>query len=295
MPTPTATRTERSTRLSSAVEAPLTLAEAPPKVLGFLDQFGLWANFGISLLVPVVAVFFVQTSLVAQIVAVVVGTVLGCALIGAVSAIGAQQSAPTMVVFRGLFGRGGSYVPTALNIIQCLGWATFEVWIISVAAQEVWPDAPRWPFVLLAGGIATAMALRPLGSAKLLKRIAVVAVVVCSGYFLIEAGTEPLGDLTSGGWNGFWTNIDLVIAMSVSWIPLVADYSRHGRNARATGFAVGLGYGVASAAFFLVGVLGIRAYSPEDGDLIGALLAVPVGAVALAILAVDELDQAFAN
>jgi purine-cytosine permease-like protein len=147
----------------------------------------------------------------------------------------------------------------------------------------------------VAGAIATAMALRPLGSAKLLKRIAVVAVVACSAYFLIEAGSEPLGDLTSGGWSGIGTNIDLVIAMSVSWIPLVADYSRHGIHARGTGVAVGLGYGVASAAFFLVGVLGIRAYSPEDGDLIGALLAVPVGAVALAILAVDELDQAFAN
>lgn len=295
MPTPTATRTDRAARPSAAAEAPLTLAEPPPKVLGFLDQFGLWANFGISLLIPVVAVFFVQTSLVAQIVAVLVGTVLGCALVGSVAAIGAQQSAPTMVVFRGLFGRGGSYVPTALNIVQCLGWATFEVWIISVAAQQVWSDAPRWPFVILAGAIATAMALRPLGSARLLKRIAVVAVVICSAYFLIEAGTEPLGDLTTGGWTGFWTNIDLVIAMSVSWIPLVADFSRHGKDPRATGLAVGLGYGAASAAFFMVGVLGIRAYSPEDGDLIGAMLAVPVGAIALAILAVDELDQAFAN
>ncbi len=283
------------TRSSPAVEAPLTLAEAPPKVHGFGDQFGLWANFGISLLIPVVAAFFVPTSLVAQIVAVVVGTVLGCALVGAVAAIGAQQGAPTMVVFRGLLGRGGSYLPTALNIVQCLGWATFEVWIISVAAQKVWTDSPRWPFVIVAGAIATVMALRPLGSTKLLKRIAVVAVVVCSAYFLIEAGSQPLGNLSSGGWNGTWANIDLVIAMSVSWIPLVADYSRHGRNPRSTGLAVGLGYGVASAAFFLVGVLGLRAYSPQDGDLIGALLAVPVGAVALAILAVDELDQAFAN
>ena len=291
VPTPAATRTERA----SSPEAPLTLAEAPPKVLGFLDQFGLWANFGISLLIPVVVVFFVPTSLVAQIAAVAAGTVLGCALVGAVAAIGAQQGAPTMVLFRGLFGRGGSYLPTALNIAQCLGWATFEVWIISVAAQQVWNDAPRWPFVVLAGAIATAMALRPLGSAKLLKRIAVVAVVLCSAYFLFEAGSQPLGDLTAGGWSGFWTNLDLVIAMSVSWIPLVADYSRHGRRSRATGLAVGLGYGVASAAFFLVGVLGIRAYSPDDGDIIGALLAVPVGALALAILAIDELDQAFAN
>ena len=142
MPTPTANRTAPPAQRASTIEAPLTLAEAPPKVHGFGDQFGLWANFGISLLIPVVAVFFVPTSLVAQIVAVVVGTVLGCALVGSVAAIGAQQGAPTMVIFRGLLGRGGSYLPTALNIVQCLGWATFEVWIISVAAQKVWTGAP---------------------------------------------------------------------------------------------------------------------------------------------------------
>lgn len=280
---------------AGAVEAPLTLDEPAAKVHGFLDQFGLWANFGISLLIPVVVVFFAPGSLVAAIAAVAVGTAVGCALVGAVASIGARLGQPAMVVFRGLFGRAGSYIPTALNVAQCLGWATFEVWIISVAASNVLPQAPRWVFVVAAGAVATAMALRPLGSTRILKRIAVVVVVACSAYFLIDAASRPLGSLTEGGWGGFWTNVDLVIAMSVSWIPLVADYSRHGKSPARTGVAVGLGYGVASAAFFLVGVFGIKAFSPTDGDLIGAMLAVPAGALALAILAVDELDQAFAN
>ena len=276
-------------------EAPLTLAEPAAKLHGFLDQFGLWSNFGISLLVPVVVAFFVPTSFLASVTAIVIGSVLGCALIGGVGAIGARTSQPTMVIFRGLFGRLGSSLPTVLNIAQCLGWATFEVWIISYAAHTVWPAAPRWVFVLAAGVVATAMALRPLGSTKLLKRIAVVVVVACTAYFLVEAARRPLGPLTTGGWSGLWTNVDLVISMSVSWIPLVADYSRHGKSARTSGLAVGLGYGLASAAFFLVGVLGILAFQPTDGNVIGALLAVPAGAIALAILAVDELDQAFAN
>ena len=47
---------------SSAIEAPVTLDQPPAKLHGFLDQFGLWSNFGISLLVPVVVTFFVHTS-----------------------------------------------------------------------------------------------------------------------------------------------------------------------------------------------------------------------------------------
>jgi putative hydroxymethylpyrimidine transporter CytX len=200
-----------------------------------------------------------------------------------------------MVLLRGLFGRRGSYPPTLLNLVQCVGWATYEIWVISVAAHGVYDRLPRWVYVLAAGGVATAMALRPLGSVRLLKRIAVVAVVACSAYFLIETLRRPLGPLTAGSWTGFWTSTDLVIALPVSWIPLVADYSRFSRTGRAAFGATAVGYAASSAVFFLLGVLALRAYADAGADVVGALLAVPAGAVALCILAVDEVDEGFAN
>src|SRR5215204_2840966 len=279
-------------------EAPATLAEQQPRPLGFSDQLGLWANLGISLLIPVTATFLVAPgqSFVATVVAIVAGTAVGCGLLGLVARAGAVTGAPTMVLLRGLLGRSGSYAPTVLNLLQCVGWATYEIWVISFAAHAVWDDPPRWGYVLLAGGVATLMALRPLGSVRLLKRIAVVAVVVSSAYFLVETARQPLGDLTEGSWTGFWVSMDLVIALPVLWIPLVADYSLFSRSGRAAGLGTGLGYAVSSAAFFLLGVLALRAYGTGPGnDVVGALLAVPAGAVALVILAACEVDEAFAN
>ncbi|MFL6129567.1 MAG: purine-cytosine permease family protein [Mycobacteriales bacterium] len=280
------------------IEAPATLAEDQPRSLGFADQLGLWANLGISLLIPVTATFLVAPgqSFVATVVAIGAGTALGCALLALVARAGAETGVPTMVLLRGLLGRRGSYVPTALNLLQCVGWAAYEVWIIAFAAQAVWAGLPRWAYVLLAGGVATAMALRPLGSVRLLKRIAVVAVVASSAYFLVETARRPLGELTAGSWDGFWISMDLVIALPVSWIPLVADYSRFSRSGRAAAIGTGVGYALSSAAFFLLGVLALRAYGTGPGnDVVGALLAVPAGAVALVILAVCEVDEAFAN
>jgi nucleobase:cation symporter-1, NCS1 family len=279
-------------------EAPATLTEDQPRSLGFADQLGLWANLGISLLIPVTATFLVAPgqSFVAAVVAIVAGTAIGCVLLGLVARAGAETGVPSMVLLRGLLGRRGSYVPTAFNLLQCVGWATYEVWIIAFAAHAVWDGPPRWAYVLLAGGVATLMALRPLGSVRLLKRIAVVAVVASSAYFLIDTARRPLGDLTAGSWDGFWVSMDLVIALPVSWIPLVADYSRFSRSGRAAGLGTGLGYAVSSAAFFLLGVLALRAYGTGPGnDVVGALLAVPAGAVALVILAACEVDEAFAN
>src|SRR5690242_15745125 len=112
-----------------AAEAPRTLDEAPARLLGFGDQFSLWANLGISLLLPVASAFILvpsatgrPMSLVAALVAIGVGTVIGNALLGLGAVPGADTGAPSMVLLRGLFGRRGSYAPTALNVLQCLGW-----------------------------------------------------------------------------------------------------------------------------------------------------------------------------
>jgi nucleobase:cation symporter-1, NCS1 family len=283
--------------LATTAEAPATLTEDQPRTLGFTDQLGLWANLGISLLIPVTATFLVAPgqSFLATVVAIVVGTAIGCLLLAAVARAGAVTGAPTMVLLRGLLGRTGSYVPTVLNLLQCVGWATYEIWVISFAAHAVWSGLPRWAYVLIAGVVATAMALRPLGSVRLLKRIAVVAVLACSAYFLVETLRRPLGGFTAGDWTGFWTSVDLVVALPVSWIPLVADYSRFSKSPRAATLGTGIGYAASSAVFFLLGVLALRAYAGADQDVVGALLAVPAGAIALVILAVDEVDEAFAN
>ncbi|MDQ3326732.1 MAG: cytosine permease, partial [Actinomycetota bacterium] len=93
----------------------------------------------------------------------------------------------------------------------------------------------------------------------------------------------------------FWTAVDVVIALPASWAPLAADYTRHVRTARIAGVGAGLGYGAATVAFFTLGVLALVAYDAGGLDVIDALLAVPLGALALLVLVVIELDEAFAN
>jgi putative hydroxymethylpyrimidine transporter CytX len=280
----------------AAVEAPLTLAEPAPRLLGLRDTLGLWGNLGISLLLPVAAAFVVLPGrpLWVTLLAIVVGAVIGAALLGLGAAAGAREGVPTMVLLRGLLGRRVSYLPTVLNLIQCVGWATFEIWVIAEAASRVL-DAPRWPFLLAGGALATLMALRPLGSVKILARYAVWAALACVVYLFVEVLTRPLAPIEAGGAGSFWTAADIVIALPVSWFPLVADYTRHVRDGRTAFLGTSIGYGAATVAFFTLGVLAIAAYSAAGLDVIGALLAVPLGAVALLVLLVVEVDEAFAN
>ncbi|SDQ78655.1 cytosine permease [Quadrisphaera sp. DSM 44207] len=288
--------TSVTSRPSSAPDAPITLAEPAARTLGLRDCLGLWGNLGTSLLLPVAATYVVLAGrpLGATLLAIVVGAVIGGLLLGLGAAAGAREGVPTMVLMRGLFGRRASVAPTVLNLVQCVGWATFEIVIIAEAASRAL-DAPRWPFVLGAGALATAMALRPLGAARVLARYAVWAALAAVLHLFAQVLAEPLVPVSDGGAASFWTAADVVIALPVSWFPLVADYTRHARSPRAALTGAALGYGGATVALFTLGALALAAYGAAGLDMIDALLAVPLGLLAVLVLLVVEVDEAFAN
>ena len=277
-------------------EAPLTLDGTAPQELGLRETVGLWANLGISLLLPVAASFVVLAGrpLGVTLLAVVVGAVLGALLLGLTAAPAARERVPAMVLLRGLLGHRASWLPTGLNVLQCLGWATFEIVVIAEAASRA-VDAPRWPFVLAAGVLATAMALRPLGVVRVLSRYAVWAALAAVAYLFVRVLSEPLPQVQEGGAGSFWSAVDIVIALPVSWFPLAADYTRHVRDPRTAFVGTSVGYGLATVGMFTLGVLALSAYGSVGLDVVDALLAVPFGLVAVLVLVAVEVDEAFAN
>jgi putative hydroxymethylpyrimidine transporter CytX len=278
------------------VDAPITLADPPARTLGLRATAGLWGNLGISLLLPVAATFVVLPGrpLAMTMLAIVVGAAIGSVLLGVGAAAGAREGVPAMVLLRGLLGYRLSYLPTVLNIVQCVGWATFEILIIAEPAARVL-GTPRWPFVLGAGVLATLMAVRPLGAVRFLTRYAVWVALAAIAYLFVKVLSHPLHPVTEGGSASFWVAVDLVVAMPVSWFPLAADYTRHVRGGKAAFAGTAVGYGVATVCLFALGVLALAAYGKAGLDVVDALLAVPLGVLAVLLLVVVELDEAFAN
>lgn len=276
-------------------EAPLTLTTQPPRPLGFTDQLAMWANLGISLFGPLTGALIISTtgSVTAAVAAIVLGCALGAVLLGASAMFGATTGAPAMVSLRGLLGRRGSVLPTVLNIGQNIGWATMEIIVISTAAAAVAGAQWRWPFVIFAGAVATLMAVRPLGSVRLLRKVMVWLVLAASVFLFVEVLLRPRQPISAEGVLGFWPAVDLAVAGVVSFAPLAADYSRHSRTRPAAFWGASLGYGLAAVAYYTLGVFAVAHLG--GGDVILALVALPAGAIALTILLVDEVDEAFAN
>ncbi len=284
-------------------EVARTLAEPVPQALSLLDQFGLWGNLGVSLLGFTGAIFVLQPggagtpelSVAAALTAIVAGTVLGTAALALAGLPGAQTGAPAMVLLRGLFGARLSYLPTVCNIVQCLGWGVFELVTIATAAHTVAPALPKWGYVLIAGAATGLLTIRPLGAIRVLRRYATTAVLIVLCYLFVQLMRHPLAAFTAGTWSGYWPAMDTVVAVAVSFAPLVADYTRHSRSPRAAFAGTLAGYSITQTLCYVIGLLALVTVARNPADIYGAFIALPLGSLAFAVLAARELDQSFAN
>ncbi|MFJ9445848.1 purine-cytosine permease family protein [Kitasatospora sp. NPDC101235] len=282
-------------------EAPLVLDTEPPRTLRFRDHFALWMNLGVSLIgfstaATVLGAPGSELSLAAAVTAIAIGTAVGTAMLGVAALIGARTGAPAMANLRGLFGTRLSYLPTVLNIVQCVGWGVFELLTISAGAQTVAHTAGyRWLFVLLAGALTTALTIWPLGSIAVLRRFVAGAVAVAMVYFTVQLGRQGVPDPGAGNWHGFLGATDAMIAVSVSFVPLAADYTRHSRTPRSAFWGSFSGYTIAQVWCY---VLGLMALLQSDGDpnrIFDSFLGVWAGWLFLLVLVLRETDQSFAN
>ena len=275
-------------------------------MLGVVDTFLLWTNLSISLLV-LVAAAYLGLSLPQALLATVVGGLIGNTMLGIAGYIGAEARVPTMVLQRAPLGRRGSYLATGLNVLQCLGWSVFEITIIAFAAgalsQRLLGVHLVWAWKLCFGTLGLVLALLgPIGFVRrFVRKIgiwAVAASIVYLAFWIVRHASLHRLWHAHGHGGSFWLGVDLVIALTVSWVPLVADYTRFSRTPRAAFAGVGLGYLLPTLFQFGFGAVLVLSHPAiaAPTDVLTTVAAGGVGSVlALLALTVDETDEAFAN
>src|SRR5256885_8126472 len=143
----------------------------PPslRVLRTFDLFVLWSSLGVGLLVLAAGTLLIGfggfgfgLTLAESAVVALFGSVLGSIMLAAAAHHGSRAGIPTMVSLRPILGRLGSYVPTALNVFQLLGWAAFELLVMGIAAATLVGDlfgpSTAAIFIPIFGAVVAALA-----------------------------------------------------------------------------------------------------------------------------------------
>ncbi|MDQ5842507.1 MAG: cytosine permease [Thermoproteota archaeon] len=267
------------------------------KVLGGLDYFILWSSLGVGLLVLSAGSFLSKASFLDAIFAVIIGSAGGSILLALAGKIGSDHGVPSLITMRPAFGIRGSYLPAILNILQLIGWTTFEIMIMARAADMLAGGMIPYYFWAAIFGILVALLgiAGPLNVARQwIGKFAVWIAYGTSAIIIINliSSTDITALISSPGEGlSFFSALDLVIAMPVSWMPLVADYNRFSKKSKSALWGTFIGFMMTNILFYFGGIL------LGTSDILGIVTAIQAmffGFLML-LLIVDEADNAFAD
>ncbi len=192
--------------------------------------------------------------------AVLLGHLAGTTLLALGGYIGAREGIPALFSTRISFGVYGSYLFSALNILQLVGWTAVMIISAAHSANDVtrllwgWDQLQVWS-LFIGALVALWIALGREGGWKKLNMAAVVLLlgvtVMLSQVVFHDTGAltkEAVGGISFGG------ALELSVVMPLSWLPLIADYTRFARSRQGAVWGSWAGYFVGSCWMYIIGL-----------------------------------------
>jgi NCS1 family nucleobase:cation symporter-1 len=245
--------------------------------LGGVDYFLLWAGVAISLAEIWAGGFLAPMGLWMGLWAIIIGHIIGNSFMALGGVIGSDHGIMAMVSVRPSFGIRGSRLPAVLNIIQLIGWASIML-IIAGQAGFMLGNSIEWVpasshFWIIIIGVGTL--LWALYTGKTIWKIMQVMAVIALGLVIIVMSFVSFGKFgttvaaVKPGSMSFMMGLDLVIAMPISWLPLVSDYSRFSKRVSSAFWNTWWGYFLVSSWMYILGLVATLATGETDpGGLI---------------------------
>ena len=247
--------------------------------LNGMDFFLLWAGAAVSLAEIWAGGLLVPLGFLSGLLVILLGHVIGNTPLALGGIMGTRAGIPTMVAVRPSFGVRGSYFATILNLVQLVGWTGVMLWIGGQAAEAVrpFPIAGFRGWVLLCGIATTLWAILGHRYWKWLHRIAVTALIalccVMSWVVLHKYGLSMLLAIQPKQGMPVMLGLDIVIAMPISWLPLVCDYSRFGKQTGPAFWGTWIGYFLMSSWMYAIGLAAALAtHSPTPESMVMELM-----------------------
>lgn len=291
--------------------SPDTPTAASQRVFGGRDLFSLWFSLGIGLMVlQTGALLAPGLGMSGALLAILFGTLVGVLLLASVAVIGTDTGLSSMAALKLSLGSKGASLPAVLNLLQLIGWGSFEIIVMRDAASllgarafaegSLWANPLLW--TLFFGALATLLAVGgPLTFVRQILRrwgiwLLLAACLWLTWNLLTKADLAALWERTGDGSMPFAVGFDIAIAMPLSWLPLIADYSRFGQRARNVFGGTAVGFFIGNFWLMGLGVAYTLAFAPsgETNALLLALAGAGLG-IPLLLILLDESENAFAD
>ena len=252
----------------------------------------IWFGAGVSIAEILTGTYFAPLGMGKGILAIVVGHVIGCALFFFAGLIGGRTGLSAMETVKLSFGKKGGLLFAFLNVLQLVGWTAIMIYDGALATNGIF-DTGAWVWCLVIGALILVWILIGITNLGWVNRISMAALfiltlVLCKVIFI---DGRP-GDASAfGEAMSFGAAVELAVAMPLSWLPLISDYTRQAQKpVRATVASV-VTYGLVSCWMYVIG-MGAAIFTGEY-DIAVIMVKAGLGIAALVILVFSTVTTTF--
>lgn len=250
----------------------------------------IWTGAAISIAEIITGTFIAPLGFYKGLLAILLGHVIGGALLFLAGIIGAATNKCSMETTAYSFGKRGSIFFALLNVIQLFGWTGIMIYDGAQAAQGIF----NIPFFVICLIIAALIILWIIVGIENIGKISIVAVTSLALLSLVLAKLI-FSNQTEGAFSfeeiSFGTALELSIAMPLSWLPLISDYTKNSEKKIAVPLFSALTYTVISIFMYTIG-MGAAIFTGE-ANIVQILLKAGLGTIALVIVILSTVTTTF--
>ena len=251
----------------------------------------IWFGAGVSLAEILTGTAFAPLGFQKGILAIIIGHIIGCTMLFLAGVIGGKTRRSAMETVKMSFGQNGGVFFSFLNVLQLVGWTAIMIYDGALAADGVL-NTGRWVWCLVIGALIIVWILVGITNLGKINTIAMAALfiltlVLCKVIFFSGAA----GNVDTSEAMSFGAAVELAVAMPLSWLPLISDYTREAKEpVKATAVSTVV-YGVVSCWMYVIG-MNAAIYTGES-DIASIMVKAGLGIAGLLIIVFSTVTTTF--
>ncbi len=250
----------------------------------------IWFGAGVSIAEILTGTYLADLGFGKGLLTIIVGHIIGCTMLFLSGLIGGKVRRSAMETAKMSFGSKGGLLFSALNVIQLVGWTAIMIYDGALAADGIL-GVGNWVWCLLIGGLIIVwilIGIENLGKVNTVAMAALFILTILLSFVIFGHG----GASVAGGEDmTFGAAVELSVAMPLSWLPLISDYTREAEKPVQATAVSAVVYGLVSCWMYVIG-MGAAIFTGES-DIAQIMVKAGLGIAGLLIIVFSTVTTTF--
>lgn len=251
----------------------------------------IWFGAGVSLAEILTGTYYSSMGFGKAMLAIIIGHIIGAVMMFAAGLIGAKEKKSAMETVKMSFGEKGGLFFSAMNVLQLVGWTAIMAYDGALSANQILPiGVPVWALIIGALIIVWILiGIKNLGKVNTIAMLALFALSLI--LFKLIYGSGSMQNVVVDDSMSFGAAVELAVAMPLSWLPLISDYTREAEKPYAATAVSVIVYSLVSIFMYSIG-LGAAIFTGES-DIAGIMVSAGLGIAGLLIIVFSTVTTTF--